>query len=256
MTDGSVFSSRDREQTRSKLVATAKADPRIGSAAHLGSAALGLEDRWSDIDLGLCLAPNTDINQVLGDWTALLFDDYEAVASFDVRRGDILYRVFLLDNTLQVDLSFWPFGTLRAIGSKFSLIFGSAAEPIPASTPDSDEFIGMAWLYALHVRSSIGRSRLLQAEYMLSGMRDNVLTLMCKRHGVDSVEGRGLDELPEQQRRRAVECLACSLEPIELERAFRATVDILFEEIRYTDYGPAIKLKKTMQRMVTSLGPQ
>lgn len=251
-----ILSSRDREQIRGKLVAAAKADPRIGSAAHLGSAALGLEDRWSDIDLALCLTPDADFNQVLGDWTALLFGHYEAVASLDVRRGDILYRVFLLENTLQVDLSFWPFSTLHAVGPKFSMIFGSAGEPISAPTPDPHELVGMAWLYALHVRSSIGRSRLLQAEYMLSGMRDNVLALIYKRHGVDSVEGRGLDELPEQQKSLAVGCLACSLERIELERAFRVTVDILLEEIRYTDYGAAIKLKKTMHRIVMSLESQ
>jgi hypothetical protein len=48
----------------------------------------------------------------------------------------------------------------------------------------------MAWLYALHVRSSIARTRPLQAEHMLSGMRDNVLALTCKRHDLVSVQGR------------------------------------------------------------------
>ena len=88
------------------------------------------------------------------------------VASYDLRRGDILYRVFLLDNTLQIDLSFWPATELRATGPKFSLIFGAAGDTIPSPIPDSKDLIGMAWLYALHVRSSIARSRFLQAEHM------------------------------------------------------------------------------------------
>lgn len=248
-----IFTSEKREQIRAELVTTAKQDTRIGAAAHLGSAALGLEDRWSDIDLALGLVPAADLNQVLEDWTTRLYRDHEAVASYDVRHGRILYRVFLLDNTLQVDLSFWPSTELRAMGPKFSLIFGTAGEPIPAPAPDSKDLIGMAWLYALHVRSSIARSRLLQAEHMLSGMRDNVLALMCKRHGVAAVQGRGLDDLPEQQRARAAECLACSLEPVELKRAFRGTVGALLEEVRYADSDLAARLERPMNSLVNCL---
>lgn len=253
MDDPSVFSSQKREKIRAELVAAAKADPRIGGAAHLGSAALGREDRWSDIDLALCLAPDAGLNQVLADWTARLYRDHAAVATYDVRRGDILYRVFLLDNTLQVDLSFWPSTELRAIGPKFSLIFGAAQKPLPAPVPDSNDLIGMAWIYALHVRSSLARSRLLQAEHMLSGMRDNVLALICKRHDVDSIQGRGLDDLPEEQKALAAESLARSLEPAELKRAFRITVDLLLEEVRYTDSGMATKLERPLNSIVNCL---
>jgi len=104
MDDDSVFSSRQREQIRAELVASARTDKRIGGAAHLGSAALGLQDRWSDIDLALCLVPDAILDHVLVDWTTRLYRDHAAVASYDVKRGDILYRVFLLDNTLQIDL--------------------------------------------------------------------------------------------------------------------------------------------------------
>jgi hypothetical protein len=253
MDDVLVFTAEKREQIREELVAAAKADTRIAGAAHLGSAALGLQDRWSDIDLALCLAPAADLNQVLVDWTTRLYRDHRAVTNYDVRRGDILYRVFLLDNTLQVDLSFWPATELRAIGPKFSLIFGAAGESIPAPVPDSKDLIGMAWLYALHVRSSIARSRPLQAEHMLSGMRDNVLALMCKRHAVDSIQGRGLDDLPEQQRARAAECLARSLEPFELKRAFRVTVGALLEELRWHDSGLATKLELPLKGILSCL---
>jgi hypothetical protein len=161
--------------------------------------------------------------------------------------------VFLLDNTLQVDLSFWPTRELRALGPKFSLIFGAAAEPISAPVPDSKDLIGMAWLYALHVRSSIARSRLLQAEYMLSGMRDNVLALMCKRQGVAAVQGRGVDDLTEEQKARAAECLARSLELVELKRAFGLTVSALLEEVRWADPGLAAKLERTLNSIVSCL---
>lgn len=251
--DGLVFTTEQREQIRAQLVAAAKADARVAGAAHLGSAALGVQDRWSDIDLALSLASDADLNQVLADWTTRLCRDHAAVANYDVRRGDILYRVFLLDNTLQVDLSFWPHAKLRAIGPKFSLIFGAAGEPISAPVPDSKDLIGMAWLYALHVRSSIARSRLLQAEHMLSGMRDNVLALACRRHGVAAVQGRGLDDLPEEQQMRAAECRARSLEPVELKRAFRLTVDALLEEAGCADPDLTTKLEGPLNRIVNCL---
>jgi predicted nucleotidyltransferase len=250
-----VFTSQQREQIRAELVAAAKADSRIAGAAHLGSAALGSEDRWSDIDLGLCLANDAQLDQVLIDWTARLYRDHAAVANYDLRRGDILYRVFLLDNTLQIDLSFWPADELRAVGPKFSLIFGVASEPVSAPVPDSNDLIGMAWLYALHVRSSIARSRVLQAEHMLSGMRDNVLPLMCKRHGVAALQGRGLDDLPEKQKVLAAESLARSLEPAELNRTFRVTTGVLLEELRCTDSDLAAKLKGPLNTIVNSLTP-
>jgi hypothetical protein len=253
MNDDSAFSSQRREEIRAELVAAARADTRIAAAAHLGSAALGLQDRWSDIDLALCMEPETDSNEVLLDWTSRLYRDYGAVANYDVQRGDILYRVFLLGSTLQIDISFWPSTKLRAIGPKFSLIFGVIEKPIQASLADPNDLIGMAWLYALHVRSSIARSRLLQAEHMLSGMRDSVLALVCTRHGVDSVQGRGFDDLPEQPRLRAAKCLPYSLEQSELKRAFRLTMDILLEEIRYTDPNLATKLERPLNSTVNCL---
>lgn len=253
MDDTAVFSSEMREQIRRELVAAARADHRVVGAAHLGSAALGLEDRWSDFDLALCLASDADLNQVVEDWTVRLYRDHAAVANHDVRHGEILYRVFLLNSTLQVDLSFWPSTEFRAIGPKFKLIFGAARESTQAPVPDTNDLIGMAWLYALHVRSSIARSRLLQAESMLSGMRDHVLALTCKRHDVAVVQGRGLDDLPAEQRAVAAECLTCSLDPTELKRAFRLTTDTLLKEVQWIDAGLAAKLRGTLNRMVNSL---
>lgn len=253
MKDGLVFTSQQREQIRAQLVAAAKADARIAAAAHFGSAALELQDRWSDVDLGLCLTDDADQEKVLVDWTARLYRDHGAVANYDVKRGDILYRVFLLQNSLQIDLSFWPAGELRAVGPKFNLIFGAAGQPLPAPVPDSKDLIGMAWLYALHVRSSIARARFLQAEHMLSGMRDNVLALMCKRQGVAAVQARGLDDLPEEQKEQAAQSLARSLKPAELTRAFRVTMGALLEELRYADSDLAAKLEVPLNTIVNSL---
>jgi hypothetical protein len=231
----SIFTAEQREQIRKQLVAAAQDDPRVVGAAHTGSVSVGREDRWSDIDLALCLDPAANMDEIVADWTGSLYRNHAAVAHCDVMRETTLYRVFLLENTLQVDISFWRTSDFRATGPAFKLVFGTANPPrfTPAARPE--ELIGMGWLYALHVRSSIARSRPLQAEYMLSGMRNNVLALACVRFGLPSHQGRGVDELPGDVRDTTSRCFPRSLETSELKRAFRATLDALHDEICHVD---------------------
>lgn len=95
-----MFSRQEREQIRAALVHAAKAESAITGAAHLGSAAADRLDDWSDIDLALCISPRAAVDDVIAAWTARMYDDHGAVVHCDVRRGDTLYRVFLLRNTL------------------------------------------------------------------------------------------------------------------------------------------------------------
>ena len=241
-----MFTSEQREQIRAAFVSAARADSDITGAAHLGSAAADRLDDWSDIDLALCLSPEDELEEVIAAWTARLYRDHEAVAHCDVKRGNTLYRVFLLRNTLQVDVSFWPAGQFRAVGPEFKLIFGVANEPQPSPADSTAELIGLAWLYGLHVRSSIARHRLLQAEYMLSNMRNRVIALACLRHGFSTREGRGFDDLADDQRSGFAECYPASLEPEELHRAFQRTMSTLLVETRLRDGDLAERIGPTL----------
>jgi len=49
-----VYTPEQRDALRTELLAASHADPRITGGAITGSASVGLEDRWSDIDLA-CL---------------------------------------------------------------------------------------------------------------------------------------------------------------------------------------------------------
>ena len=110
----------------------------------------------------------------------------------------------------------------------------------------------MGWLYALHVRSSIERGRVWQAEYMLSAMRDQVLALACLRHGLPAVEGRGIDRLPPEA--TAAAGLVRSLEAAELRRAFGVVTEALVAEIERADTGLAERLAVPL-RELTGEGP-
>ena len=245
-----IFTPEERERLRRELVAAAQNDSYLCGAAHTGSAASSLLDRWSDIDLALCLKPAAPYEQVIADWTGHLYQRHGAVAHVDVMRGTTLFRVFLLKNTLQVDIAFWRAGEFGAVGPHFQLIFGEANPPRPEAQSHPQALIGMAWLYALHVRSSLARGRVLQAEYMLSGMRNHVFELTCLRCGVIAKQGRGLDDLPAPDRDTAATCVPRSLTPSELKRALRDTVALLVREIRHLD----CKLENGLRDVLSDIG--
>ncbi len=232
-----IFTPDERERLRGELISGAQKDPNLCGAAHTGSGASSRLDRWSDIDLALCLKPDASHERVVAEWTELLY-------------RHPLFRVFLLENTLQVDVAFWRTEDFAATGPNFQLIFGQAKPPQHTPPPNPGSLIGMAWLYALHVRSSLARGRILQAEYMLSGMRNHVCELVSLRCGVTPHQGRGLDDLPASERDTAAICIPCSLEPSELKRAFLTTMQALLEEVRHVDGEVAIRLSGPLHEIV------
>lgn len=246
-----VFTADQREWLREELIRTARADSRITAAALTGSAAIGAEDQWSDIDLAFALAIDADREDVLADWTARMYHEHGAVHHLDVTRGSTLYRVFLLASTLQVDLAFWRAAEFGAIAPTFQLLFGTATDRPFAPTPTASELIGLGWLYALHARSSIERGRVWQAEYMISGVRDQVLALLCLRHGVPAVQGRGIDLLPVDSTAPLAGALVCSLDINELRRAFGLVGEALLAEIEHVDAGLATRLAGPLTELVS-----
>jgi predicted nucleotidyltransferase len=246
-----VFTPQQRTRLLDELVTAAEQDPRITAAALTGSAALGREDEWSDIDLALRLAPDADATAVVDDWTAWMADR-GTVDTLDIRVGGTLFRVFLLADTLQVDVSFWPDADFGATGPAFRLVFGSATEQEPVRPPSPAGLIGMGWLYALHARSSIARGRVWQAEYMISGMRDQVLALACLRHGVSAVQARGIDDVPTAVAEAFTPTLVRSLDVAELVRAFAATAEALLSESGSVDPQLARRLAGPLREMVAA----
>lgn len=115
--------------------------------AHSGSAALDRLDRWSDIDLAICVAAANRLQEVIDDWTAVFYSSHDAVAHHDVVAGGTLYRVFLLRSTLQVDLSFWTPSTFDPRGNAFRLIFGESGDEQTPADPSTSGLIGAAWLH-------------------------------------------------------------------------------------------------------------
>ena len=178
-----------------------------------------------------------------------MYREHRAVDHLDVRRGTILYRVFLLDSTLQLDLSFWPTDEFGATAPTFRLLFGEAVDKPHTPPPDPRELIGTAWLYALHVRSSLARARVWSAESMLGGMRAATLALACLRHDVPAVQARGIDDLPDAVRAAAAPTVPTSLDPADLRRALLATTELLLAEAAHVAPEHAGRLDPVLREL-------
>ena len=249
-----MFTETERRDLRGQLVAAARADERIEAAALVGSAARDSEDQWSDIDLALRLAPGLAPEEVAAEWTTRLYEIHDAIAHLDIWSGPALYRVFLMASSLQIDLSFWPSDAFAESGGPFRLLFGQANEPAPSSARSADALIGMGWLYGLHARSSIARGRALQALYMINGIRDQVVSLACLRHGLPPDQGRGVDDLPEKIKQELTDTVPCGLDPVELNRSFARVSGALLIEARHLDAGQATRLEAPLQELIRTAG--
>ncbi|TDC48868.1 nucleotidyltransferase domain-containing protein [Jiangella ureilytica] len=244
-----MFTPDERSALRDTLIAAARADDRIEGVALTGSAAAGAEDRWSDIDLAFGLAEGADQAAVIAGWTAAMYDAHGAVAHHDVPRDGTIYRVFLLANTLQVDVAFAPAAEFGAIAPTFRLLFGTAREQPAAAPPEAAGLVSMGWLYALHARSSIERGRAWQAVHMIDGLREQVIALACLHHDLPAWQGRGVDRLPPAVLEPLLGSLVGGLDDATLRRAFAAATEALLTEATHVDPALADRLSGPLRAL-------
>jgi hypothetical protein len=225
-----MFSVRDRDRVRDRVLQLAASDARVIAGAAVGSLALDEGDRWSDLDLTFAVADNLSVLNVLEDWTRTLVSEFNAAHLFDLPSGASIYRVFLLPGCLQFDLSFTPASKFGASGPKFKMLFGSAVEKPYVQPTSAQELFGYAVHHAVRARVCIERGRYWQAEYWISGTRDYALGLACRRRGLSAFYGRGFDELPSEVREMFLSALVSSLDRDELLRTLCDVIDGLLRE--------------------------
>ena len=238
-----MFTVERRDALRERVLRLGEEDERVVAGAVVGSLAVDAGDRFSDVDLTFGVADGAQVADVLDDWTRLLIGELDAVPLVDLQRGPTTYRVFLLPDTLQLDLSMTPASQFRPAGPRFRLVFGETAADDPEAPPPparADLFIstpavpgdifGWGVIYALHSRACIERGRAWQAEHYVGAVRDHALALACLREGVTAVQARGHDDLSVETRARYEEAHVGSLEPEALWAALAASVVALTSE--------------------------
>jgi hypothetical protein len=227
-----VFTVEQRDALREHLLRLADEDERVVAGAAVGSLAVNGGDRFSDLDLTFGIADHVPVADVLDDWTRTLVDELEAVHLADLERGPTTYRVFLLPDALQFDLSMTPAAQFRPAGPRFRLLFGetAAGESAVSTPPVAGDLFGWGVIYALHARACIERGRVWQAEHYVGAVRDHALSLACLRQGVPAVQARGYDDLSAETLARFEAAHVGALEPGALRVALAASVLALMRE--------------------------
>jgi hypothetical protein len=238
-----VFTVEQRDALRDRVLRLAEDDERVVAGAAVGSLAVDGGDRFSDLDLTFGIADDVRVADVLADWTDTLADDVGAVQLVDLEVGPTIYRVFLLPDELQFDLSMTPAAEFRPAGPRFRLLFGETA-PVQAAasaprrvgnlfipTPSvAADIFGWGVIYGLHARACIERGRVWQAEHYIGAVRDHALALACLREGTTVVQARGYDDLSEETLAGFGDVHVGALEPGGLHAALEASVSALLRE--------------------------
>ena len=218
-----MFTVEERDRVRDRVLELASADERVVAAAIVGSLAHDEGDEWSDLDLTFGVADGVPVSDVLDDFTRAVVEELDAVSLLDLERRGTTYRVFLLPDWLQLDLSFTPAPEFRQGSPRFKLVFGTHKVDHPPP-PSADDLFGWAVVFARHARVCIERRRWWQAEHMISSVRDNALALACLQRGLPAAFGRGFDDLPAAVLQDFEGGLVGSLDREELLRALEVVV--------------------------------
>ncbi|HEY1351566.1 MAG TPA: hypothetical protein VGF67_18255 [Ktedonobacteraceae bacterium] len=245
-----MFTVQQRDRVRQYVLAMARSDPRVTGGALIGSKAAGAEDCWSDIDLTFGIAAGHAIEPVMDDWTRILEQEFGVLDHFDLRAGSSLYRVFLLPDGLEIDLSVTPAEAFGARGPHFQMLFGSAAQPeaLPPA-PEPGQHIGLGWHHVCHARSCIERNRPWQAAYWIDELRNHTLVLACIRLGENPAYGRGIDRLPTSVTDPLVATFVRSLDQAEVRRALAVATHCLLAEIAHCDPAHARRLEPLLHEI-------
>ena len=226
-----MFSVEQRDAVRQRILALAEEDERVVAAAEVGSFAAGLGDRWSDLDLTFGIA-GAAVEAVLDSWAGKVCAEFGAVPLVDLARGPTTYRIFLLPDELQLDLSVTPAAEFRPAGPRFRLLFGETIDDAaaPAAPPSAADLFGWGVIYGIHARRSIERGRPWQAEHYINTTRDHALMLACLRNDLPVVQARGYDDLPTEVLAELAGTHVASLEHESLHAAFAASMRALLRE--------------------------
>ena len=226
-----VFTVEQRDALRDRLLRLAEEDDRVVAGAAVGSLAVDRGDRFSDLDLTFAVVDHAPVADVLEDWTRTLVEGLDAVQLTDVSRGATVYRVFLLPDALQFDLSLTPAARFRPAGPRFRLLFGeTVGDPETPAPPLAHDLFGWGVIYTLHTRACIERGRVWQAAHYIAAVRDHALSLACLREGLPAVQARGFDDLSAETLARFPATLVGVLEPDSLRSALAASVLALLRE--------------------------
>ena len=268
--ESKLYSAAYRSRVLDELTTALMEDGRIAGAVLVGSGAAGFKDRYSDIDLAVLVGDEAKVDEVYADWWRRIHALFPIVDAFKEQPRH-LYG-FLLDRFLELDVGFQGEAGLYERKPKWRILFDRRGvipslmkprgKPAVDQAAAHEKRMQDSWYYVLHCVNSIQRGQPLRASFFIATLR-NEAALMAGlsrglRTGVDSYF-EDADLLPEEVRRRIGEAFPRSLDPAELLRALKATVDVYYGEAENLDVrlgmDRAPHLRAAMSEYLSAFSP-
>lgn len=268
--ESKLYSAAYRCRVLDELTAALMDDERIAGAVLVGSGAAGFKDRYSDIDLAVLVGDESRVDEVYADWWRRIHALFPIVDAFEEQPRH-LYG-FLLDRFLELDVGFQGEAGLYERKPQWRILFDRRGVTLSLMKPREKPAVDQAaahekrmqssWYYVLHCMNSIQRGQPLRASFFIATLRDEAALMAGLsrglRTGVDSYF-KDTDLLPDEVRRRIGEALPRSLNPAELLRALKATVDVYYGEAENLDVklgmDRAPSLRAAMAEYLSAFSP-
>ncbi|MGB3717872.1 MAG: aminoglycoside 6-adenylyltransferase [Candidatus Promineifilaceae bacterium] len=257
---GAHFTEEDRLTILNDLLASLGQDERLVGVLLVGSAADGFDDRYSDIDLSVVVAEDSQVSEVLSDWKTRIAVLFPVLSSFEVNYAENMFLAgFLLTNYLEMDIGFSGFKDLFAKRSRWRVVFdhsGQIEETMQSSWenrvvtgPEAEyrRLLDSIWHYITHVAVSISRGHNWRALHYLETVRTRAIELVCIRRGFDPHHFRPVHHLPPEFQVELQETLPQNTEDSEILRALAKTAAIFFDECHVFDQSIGLDLSSNLR---------
>ena len=254
-----LFTPESRDQTAARVAKLLETDDRVEGVVLVGSLA-GRADRWSDIDLEIVVRDDVDAAGVAGDWTRDLYEDLPVVHHFETTFGSTRVHGLLLDDALEVDLSFTT-ASVVTLWEPARPMFdrnGRVADALARSPewsptpPKWTEQAGFAWHDALHAATALRRGRRWQSLWYMERVRNRTLTLAQERRGFFADFFDYVDDLPAEEFVAVEPTLIGSLDPDVIRPAIEAATRAFLAELRHGDAELSERLSAPLLTYVTT----
>jgi len=266
-----LFSPSERQDILHRLLDAIQSDDRVAGVVLVGSAPVGFEDEYSDIDLSVVVEHGHDVAPVFRWWQDHMKDIIPVVHSFETEYApNNLLCGFLLDNFLEVDIGFLCLQNLVARRERWKVAFDRTGkiEGIMHTTwanRTSPDIRGLylhlfdsIWHYIMHSAVCTERGQHLRALHYLEELRNRIVEVAGLHLGLETRNFRQADQLPPSLRSALEVTLVSKPERTEILRALKSATTLFFSEAQRLEktlgLNHAGSLKKRMMQFLSFFG--
>ena len=237
------YTPEERQQILDALLDALKGDGCITGVLVVGSAAVGFQDDYSDIDLSVVMATEADVEPVFRDWDGKIQALFPVVTRFETHYGpnSFLYG-FLLDSLLELDIGFLCLNNLVARRPYWQIVFDRSGQiqtimeaslvskPTTLKSARCQQSLESIWHYIMHCAICLRREQNWRAVYYLDMVRQQTIELAGLRLGLETKNYRQVDQFPADLLLSWQQSLPSDLSPGKIMRALQTAVQCFFDE--------------------------